>query len=208
MRVAGSVRSAGSVRIKKLVMAGVAGLALALVLAGCTSNDALTGKVKDNYSSADGTITTISAKDRGKPITFTGTSDAGETISSKDYLGQVVVVNFWYAGCAPCRAEAPMLEKAYQALRVDNVAFVGVNTIDQPDTSRAFAVSHDVTYPSVIDANSGSVRLAFAGKLAPSATPTTMVLDTKGRIAARVLSQLDSPAILEQLVNDVLAEGK
>jgi peroxiredoxin len=202
------VRSAGSVRIRKLVMTGAAGLALALALAGCTSNDSLTGKVKDNYSSADGTITTIAANDRGKPITFTGTSDIGETISSKSYLGQVVVVNFWYAGCAPCRAEAPMLEKAYQSLQADNVAFVGINTIDQPDTSRAFAVTHDITYPSIVDADTGSVRLAFAGKMAPSATPTTMVLDTKGRIAARVLSELDSPAILEQLVDDVVAEGK
>jgi peroxiredoxin len=201
------MKGAGSMRVKKLIVAVATGLALALVLGGCTQ-DSLTTKVKDNYSSADGTITTIAAKDRGKPITFTGTSDTGETISSKSYLGQVVVVNFWYAGCAPCRAEAPMLEKAYQSLHADNVAFVGVNTIDQPDTSRAFAVSHDITYPSIVDADTGSVRLAFAGKMAPSATPTTMVLDTKGRIAARVLSELDSPAILEQLVDDVVAEGK
>jgi peroxiredoxin len=195
-------------RVKKLVLAVAAGLALALVLAGCSSDDTLTGKVKDNYSSADGTVTTIAAQDRGKPITFTGTTDTGQTISSKSYLGQVVVVNFWYAGCAPCRAEAPMLEKAYKSLQSDNVAFIGVNTIDQADTSRAFSVSHDITYPSIVDADSGSVRLAFAGKMAPSATPTTMVLDTKGRIAARVLSELDSPAILEQLVDDVVAEGK
>jgi peroxiredoxin len=195
-------------KAKKLGLAVAAGLALALVLAGCSSDDTLTGQVKDNYSSADGTVTTIAANDRGKPITFTGTTDTGQTISSKSYLGQVVVVNFWYAGCAPCRAEAPMLEKAYKTLQADNVVFVGVNTIDQPDTSRAFSVSHDITYPSIVDADTGSVRLAFAGKMAPSATPTTMVLDTKGRIAARVLSELDSPAILEQLVDAVVAEGK
>jgi peroxiredoxin len=182
-------------------------LAAALVLTGCTSNDALTGNVHDNYTSADGAVTTIRAQDRGEPISFTGTSDTGDSIASKDFRGQVVVVNFWYASCAPCRTEAPLLEKAYQQLQPSKVVFLGVNTSDQPDTSRSFAAAHGVTYPSIIDVDSGSVRLAFAGTMSPTATPTTIVLDKRGRIAARVLGELDSASILKQLVKDLLVEG-
>ncbi|WP_349903537.1 TlpA disulfide reductase family protein [Parafrigoribacterium humi] len=182
-------------------------LAAALVLTGCSANDSLTRSVHDNYTSADGSVTTISAQDRGAPIDFTGPSDTGKTISSTSHLGQVIVVNFWYSSCAPCRTEAALLEKSYQTLQPSNVFFVGVNTFDQPDTSRAFAAAHGVTYPSIIDVDSGAVRLAFAGKMSPTATPTTIVLDQKGRIAARVLGELESSSLLNQLVNDLLAEG-
>ena len=182
-------------------------LAAALMLTGCTT-DSLTTKVQDNYTSADGAVTTISPQDRANPISFSGTSDTGDAIASKDFLGQVVVVNFWYAGCAPCRTEAPLLEKTYQQLQANKVAFLGVNTSDQPDTSRSFAATHGITYPSIIDVDSGTARLAFAGKMAPMATPTTVVLDKQGRIAARVLGELDSASILKQLVQDLLAEGK
>ena len=193
--------------MKLAARASVVALAVALVLTGCSANDSLTRSVHDNYTSADGSVTTISAQDRGVPIDFTGPSDTGKTISSASHLGQVVVVNFWYAGCAPCRTEAPLLEKSYQKLQASKVYFVGVNTFDQPDTSRAFAASHGVTYPSIIDVNSGAVRLAFAGKMSPTATPTTIVLDQKGRIAARVLGELESSSLLDQLVTDLLAEG-
>ncbi|MEO6944769.1 MAG: TlpA disulfide reductase family protein [Lacisediminihabitans sp.] len=182
-------------------------LAAAVLLSGCTANDSLTSKVQDNYTSADGAVTTISPKDRADPVVYSGMSDTGDTISSKDFAGKVVVVNFWYASCAPCRTEAPLLEKAYQQLQADKVVFVGVNTFDQPDTSRSFAASHGITYPSIIDVDSGTTRLAFAGRMAPTATPTTLVLDTQGRIAARVLGELDSASILKQLVKDLLTEG-
>lgn len=206
-----AVQMLGS-RVKISARAGTAllatvALAAAVLLSGCTANDTLTGQVKDNYTSADGAVTTIAAKDRANPISFTGTSDTGETISSKDYAGEVVVVNFWYASCAPCRTEAPLLEKSYQQLQANKVAFLGVNTFDQPDTSRSFASAHGITYPSIIDVDSGTTRLAFAGTMAPTATPTTLVLDKRGRVAARVLGELDSASILKQLVKDVLAEG-
>jgi peroxiredoxin len=197
---------AGTARLATAVLATVA-LSAALLLAGCSANDGLTGHVQDSYTSADGAVTTIAAKDRTDPITFAGTSDTGDAISSKDFAGQVVVVNFWYASCAPCRTEAPLLEKSYQQLQADKVVFLGVNTFDQPDTSRSFAAAHGITYPSIIDVDSGTTRLAFAGRMAPTATPTTIVLDKQGRIAARVLGELDSASILKQLVKDLLAEG-
>jgi peroxiredoxin len=197
---------AGTARLTTAVLATVA-LSAALLLAGCTANDSLTGHVQDSYTSADGAVTTIAAKDRTDPIAFSGTSDTGDAISSKDFAGQVVVVNFWYASCAPCRTEAPLLEKSYQQLQADKVVFLGVNTFDQPDTSRSFASAHGITYPSIIDVDSGTTRLAFAGRMAPTATPTTIVLDKQGRIAARVLGELDSASILKQLVKDLLAEG-
>ena len=129
-----------------------------------------------------------------------------ESISSADYLGQVLVVNFWAGYCAPCRVEAPELEKLSTKWADKGASFVGVNTYDEPATAQAFARTYGVTYPSLIDADSGAVQLAFAGNVPPSALPTTIVLDAQGRVAARILGQLEAASILDAIVKTVIAE--
>ena len=90
---------------KKLITLLVAGAAvIALGLSGCSS-DPLAEQYREgsnkNYIAGDGSITEITLDNRGDVITFSGTTESGETVSSADYLGNVLVVNFWYAGCAP-----------------------------------------------------------------------------------------------------------
>jgi thiol-disulfide isomerase/thioredoxin len=128
-------------------------------------------------------------------------------LQRSDFDGQVLVVNFWYAGCAPCRAEAPDLEALSQKYEGAGASFLGVNIYDGADTSLAFARNFGVSYPSLLDAREGTIRLAFAGNIPPKAVPTTFVLDTEGRIAARILGQLQERSILDTIVRDLVAEG-
>jgi thiol-disulfide isomerase/thioredoxin len=116
-------------------------------------------------------------------------------------------VNFWYAGCAPCRAEAADLESISQGFSGDGATFIGVNVRDQAATAQAFDDKYGVSYSSIMDLESGAVQLAFAGKVPPNAVPTTLVLDKQHRVAARILGQLQSPSILETIVRDTLAES-
>src|SRR4051812_17724927 len=67
------------------------------------------------------------------PITFSGTPTSGAPFKSRDYLGKVLVVNFWYAGCVPCRAEAPPLNTI--AKGVPEAQFVGINISDDSATA-------------------------------------------------------------------------
>jgi thiol-disulfide isomerase/thioredoxin len=184
---------------------------LALALTGCASqNDDLAANFGDgtteNYISGSGTVTEIAPADRGEPVEFTSETDTGDAVSRSDYDGDVVVLNFWYAGCPPCRAEAPDLEQVHDDYADQGVRFLGVNVRDQAATSQAFARTFDVGYPSVVDTNDGAVQLALAGTIAPNSVPTTIVLDREGRIAARILGGLDGPSILDTLVSDTLAE--
>ncbi|WP_165069386.1 TlpA family protein disulfide reductase [Marisediminicola senii] len=189
--------------------ASIAIVAVALV-SGCSSDplaeDYLDGG-NTNYISGDG-IVEVPEAERGDPIDFAGTTDTGETVSRADFDGEVVVVNFWYAACAPCRAEAPDLEAVAQQYDGNGAAFIGVNVYDSAENSLAFARRYDVSYPSLLDASDGSVRLAFAGDIAPNAVPTTFVLDAEGRIAARILGQIAERSILDTLVGDVVAETR
>jgi len=198
---------------RSLRRAAAALLALSLVgaLAACT-NDPLAEQYRagDNkgFIAADGFQTVeIPADDRGEPVVFEGVTESGDTVTSDDFAGEVLVVNFWYAACGPCRAEAPDLEEAYGDFEGDDVAFLGINTQDSAAAASAFAETYDVTYPSALAATDGALKLAFAKVTPINATPTTLVLDREGRVAARIIGQLPDASILTSLVRDTLAES-
>ena len=184
------------------------GIVLLVGITGCSSDPlaeqyrAGSGK---NYIAGDGTITEIVPENRTEPITFSGISEDGATLTSAQYLGNVLVVNFWYAGCAPCRAEAPLLQEAFLAAEPNGVGFMGVNVRDQPATVATFDKTFGITYPSIVDVD-GQAQLSFASNVPPNAVPTTLVLDREGRVAARILGQLANTSILTTLVNDISAE--
>jgi thiol-disulfide isomerase/thioredoxin len=115
----------------------------------------------------------------------------------------VTVINFWYAGCAPCRAEAPELVELQAEF--DNVQFVGVNVRDSAATAAAFEKNFDISWPSIIDASNGSVLLAFTGIVTPQAVPTTIVIGKDGKVSSRVLGRIDK-SILRTLIKSAAAE--
>lgn len=187
------------------------GLLLAgALLTGCAADDSLAQQYRDGnekgYISGDFQVVEIPEPERGDPVVFEGVTETGETVTSDDYRGGVLVVNFWYAACGPCIVEAPLLEEVWQDYQDQGVAFLGVNTYDQPATALSFARDNDITYPSVIDVNDGQVKLAFAQLTPIQATPTTLVIDRDGRVAARIIGQLATASILSTLVADTLAE--
>ncbi|WP_404434395.1 TlpA family protein disulfide reductase [Microbacterium lacus] len=193
--------------------AAAAVLALTLVgaLAAC-SNDPLAEQylAGDNkgFVAADGfTFVEIPESERTEPVEFEGVLDVGGTTSSADYADDVVVVNFWYAACAPCRVEAPVLEEVNAEYAGDGVQFLGINLYDGAETSRAFAETHGVTYPSALATEDGSIKLAFAGQTPLSAVPVTLVLDREGRVAARLIGLISESSILSTIVRDVAEES-
>jgi peroxiredoxin len=194
-------------RIAASVIAGALAIA---ALAGC-SNDALAKQYADgsgkNYIAGSG-VTEVKASDRGKPIEFTAQTADGHTVSASQFRGQVLVLNFWYAQCGPCRIEAKDLQKISQQFDGKGATFLGVNTRDSTHDVKSFDKAFGVTYDSILDAADGSVQLAFSGSMRPNATPTTIVLDKQGRVAARIEGPInDQPSTLTTLIGDAVSEG-
>lgn len=205
------IRSGRRSRIR--LVRGAVGAALAAVvvvgLSACAPDpvsDSFLSGDNTGYVATDGAIVEIPVAERGEPVAFGGVTEDGEEFDSADIAGQVTVVNFWYAGCAPCRVEAEHLETTWQKFEDQGVSFIGVNTRDQADTAKAFSDEYSITYPSLIDVDTAEAKLAFAEAVPIQATPTTLVLDKQGRVAARIIGPIDSPSILSTLVKDALAE--
>jgi cytochrome c biogenesis protein CcmG/thiol:disulfide interchange protein DsbE len=91
--------------------------------------------------------------------------------------GHPVVVNKWASWCGPCKFEFPF----FQAMAVrygKRVAFLGLNSGDNPDDARAFLRRFPVTYPSYSD-----LHESVADGLEVSRNfPTTAFFDRRGRL--------------------------
>lgn len=183
-------------------------LLASLSLTGCAGNDPLAQQYRSgdnkNYIAGDGTVTEYASADRGQSVAWQGKLADGSTLSSANLSGVVTVMNFWYAGCAPCRAEAPDLVAL--AKQFPKVQFVGVNVRDAAGTAGAFERKFGIQWPSILDAGDGAVVLAFTGIVTPQAVPTTLVIDAKGRVAARVLGRVEQSTV-KALIKRVVDEG-
>jgi peroxiredoxin len=177
-------------------------LTTAVLLSGCTQ--------QGWQSPSDGTTISGTGVEEWQhpttpPVRFSGPTTDGGTFRSADHAGQVLVVNFWYAGCAPCQAEAATLKTLADQYTGKGVQFVGVNVRDEAGEAKPFEEKFGVPYPSILDqANHGAVELAFAGSIQPNATPTTLVIGKKGRVIGRMLGQAD-PSILNALISSAVS---
>lgn len=178
----------------------------AVLLTACTAESGAgdTDVVGQGYVSGDGSVRTWDAGDRGDAVVLTGTDYEGEDVDTSDWSGDVVVLNTWYAACAPCRAEAPDLVALANDRAADGVHVLGINTTDEAGAAQAFERTFDVPYPS-IDDRDGSVVATLSGTVPLQAVPSTVVLDQEGRVAARVIGMTEA-STLDALVDDVLAE--
>lgn len=142
---------------------------------------------------------TAAPENRGETLT-------GEPISLAAYRGKTLVTNVRGSWCAPCRAEAPYLRKVSEDLRDQDAAFLKINTRDAAkDAAHRFENTYGITCPDLGDRN-GRQLPKVKGVLLPSATPTTLVIDRPGRVAARSLQGL-SETEQRSLIDPVPEEG-
>ncbi|MCL4464576.1 MAG: TlpA family protein disulfide reductase [Chloroflexi bacterium] len=115
---------------------------------------------------------------------------SGGTFHLAEQRGKVVLVNFWASWCPPCKEEAPVLERAWQAYQDQAVVFVGVDVWDTQTDARAFMEEYGITYPNVID-SSGEVAIEYG----LTGVPETWVLGREGRLVRRWVGALNDQQI-------------
>ena len=169
-----------------------------LLVTACGASDADTGTA---FVAGDGSIVLIAPDERQPAPDLVGPTLEGGEFRLSDHLGDVVVLNVWASWCAPCRAEAPVLEDVWREVKDDGVQFVGLDTRDTEAAALAFLDRYGVTYPTVIDTD-GRLQLLFSDTLPPQAIPSTLVVDREGRVAGRILGRV-TDATLTALIDDV-----
>jgi thiol-disulfide isomerase/thioredoxin len=191
-------------RATRAIAALVAGLA---VVTACSDGQVQRSDsaAQTRYIEGSGVVTIVPPEERELAPAFSGPLLGGTgEFDLAQVKGDVVVLNVWASWCPPCRSEAPALQAVSTELADQDVQFVGVNVKDNETDARAFEQEFGLTYPSIVD-TTGALLLAFRDTLPPSAIPSTLVIDRKGRLAARVLDEVTEMS-LRDLVIDIATE--
>ena len=128
---------------------------------------------------------------------------AGETLTTSGLRGQVVLVNFWATTCSVCVAEMPRLAELHRRFESRGFTTIAVAmSYDHPNHVAAFATQKPQPFRIALD-STGEVAKRFGNV---TATPTTFLIDRRGRIVKQVLGEPDWPDFT-RLVDRLLAEA-
>src|SRR5262245_11309395 len=126
---------------------------------------------------------------------------SGETFSTSELRGKVVLVNFWASYCASCLQELPKLVETHQKFAPRGYETIAVAVRkDHPERVAALGASHALPFRITLD-RSGEAAKEFGNV---RITPTSFLIDRQGRILKRYVGDPDW-AEFHRLVERALA---
>ena len=134
--------------------------------------------------------------------TFKVSEISGKVLSQEDLKGKVSIINFWATSCTTCVKEMPEMIQTYNKYKMDQLEFIAVAmSYDPPMYVVNFAKTRQLPFHVAMDSD-GSVAKAF-GKI--QLTPTTLVINKKGKIIKRYVGEPNWDEF-HQLLEKSLAE--
>jgi len=130
----------------------------------------------------------------------------GSETALADFLGKVVLLNFWATWCVPCVKEMPAMERLYQEFKNRPFTVVAVSTDEEgAEKVSAFARKLGLTFSILLDADS-QVSKRYGVKELPS----SFLIDPQGRVIAAAKGERDwfSSGAREYVAEVVAAAGK
>jgi|TARA_B110000196_G_scaffold247238_1_gene216239 peroxiredoxin len=112
----------------------------------------------------------------------------GKSITSKNLLGKVVLINFWATDCTGCIAEMPDLIKTYNKYKNQNFELIAVSMFyDPPSRVLSFSKNNNLPFPVVLDIDKKIVSQFKNVTL----TPTSFLIDHHGKIINRIIGEIN-----------------
>jgi peroxiredoxin len=141
------------------------------------------------------------ARERAPEVSYTLLN--GQKVSSQQWAGKVMLVNFWATSCATCVKEMPQIVATHDKFKARGLDTLAVAmSYDPPAFVSRFAETRQLPFGVAID-NTGSVAQAFGPV---QMTPTTFLINKRGEIVKRYVGEPDFAA-LHALIEQLLKEA-
>ena len=123
----------------------------------------------------------------------------GRTYKLSALKGKAILVNFWATWCAPCRAELPLLNKAYERYKDQGFEVLAVSVDDKPFRHMVapFARQNRMSFP-VVFADEGHQLYNI------SSYPTSIFVDRQGNVRYQQRGAFTDDRVLETIVTELL----
>ena len=110
----------------------------------------------------------------GKPSPEWETTDFdGKKHSIRGYLGNVVILDFWYRGCGWCIRAMPQIRQLAEEFKERPVAILGMNTDQEEKDARFVIEAMELNYPNL-------KAQGLPEKYKVKGFPTLIVIDPQG----------------------------
>lgn len=132
---------------------------------------------------------------------FTANDANGKTYSSTDYTGKVLVLDFWFSGCIPCKAEMPYMERLAEKMKGENIQFFTLSLDTGEQLLKAWK-------ELVKDKNGATLQLnvpdGFKSEVAKHygirSVPRIVIIDQQGKIVDAFAKRPSDPKLYQQLL--------
>lgn len=130
---------------------------------------------------------------------FAANNPEGKSISLKESLGKVTIIDFWASWCSPCRAENPNVVALYKELHAKGLNIIGVS-LDKDGAKWKEAIAKDgLIWPQISNLKYWDEPIAKQYNV--ESIPATFILDASGTIVAKDLRGAELKAKVTELLN-------
>lgn len=138
----------------------------------------------------------------GKPMVgLEGIGRDGKTLSTEDFKGKVLLVDFWGTQCKPCLDEIEIIEALRNTLEPKGMALMTVALDPDSRTVVKFLDDAKLDWPVIFsNTNLANMESALTVRFGIKTIPFKILIDREGKLAAMGFRLKDVQPKLEQLL--------
>jgi cytochrome c biogenesis protein CcmG/thiol:disulfide interchange protein DsbE len=113
---------------------------------------------------------------------FTITADNGRTITTSNFGGRLLVLNFWATWCQPCVEEVPSLDQFAKDMAGSGVVVLGVSMDTNPKLYHDFLSRSHVAFMTARDPEA-----KISTDYGTFKYPESYIIDSKGKVVQKIV---------------------